>query len=438
MKTSRQIAFDALFEVFSKKAYSNIAIDAALKGSELSGADRGFAANLFYGVIERKITLQKIALKYIKMPPSKLDKEVLLILKIGIYQLLYMDSVPDSAAVNETVALAGYAKKASAKGLVNAVLRSFLRDDKALPFKKDDLEAAYSCPNALIELWTRQYDFETAAALAEKSLEAPPVSIRVNTIKTTAESLIKSFKEKNLDVRQSEIEENCIHLYKCGDITRLNEFNEGLFHVQDLSSQLCIKALSPKKGEVMLDLCAAPGSKSFTAAEYMEDGGEIYSFDLYEHRIKLIAQGAKRLGLASIMPRVSDALKYDKTIKQADCLLVDAPCSGLGIIRRKPEIKYKPIDEFKSLPKLQLDILTNASKYLKKGGRLIYSTCTTNKEENEDVVLKFLSLNNSFKPLQLFEKLGTIKGNGDFMKTLLPHQIECDGFFFALMQKESN
>ncbi|MEG0692729.1 MAG: 16S rRNA (cytosine(967)-C(5))-methyltransferase RsmB [Oscillospiraceae bacterium] len=441
MKTSRQSAYDTLLSVCKDKAYSNIALDKTLTEAKLESKDKSFATVLFYGVLERKITLDYILSKYSKKPVNKLDKEVLVILEMGIYQLLYMDSVPDSAAVDECVKLVAYARKASAKPFVNAVLRGFIRDKKEfeLPNIKSDklfhYSVKYSCPKWLFSQWEKQYDLDTAIKLSKASLERAPLTVRVNTLKTTTEKLIVYLANRGVKATEHSYLENCLLLEETGSIEKLPQYRQGLFYVQDAASQLCVKALNPIPNQIVLDICSAPGSKSFTIAQYMQNEGELYSFDLYEHKLKLIKDSAKRLGITIIQTALQDGAIKNDSIKMADRVLCDVPCSGLGIIRRKPEIKYKNEEDFKGLPEIQYNILKNAASYVKSGGCLVYSTCTTNKKENEEVVNRFLSENNSFKPLQLAKNISKIENNNNSMITLLPHINECDGFFIALFEK---
>lgn len=441
MKTSRQSAYDTLLAVCKDGAYSNIALDKNLTEDKLDAQAKSFATALFYGVLERRITLDYILVKYSKKPVNKLDKEVLAVLEMGIYQLLYMDSVPDNAAVDESVKLVAYARKASAKPFVNAVLRGFIRDKKEykLPDIKSDklthYSVKYSCPKWLFAQWESQYNLETAIELAASSLERPPLTVRVNTLKTTAEKLIGYLENRGVKATAHRYLENCLLLEDTGSIEKSPQYRQGLFYVQDAASQLCVKALNPSAGQVVLDICSAPGSKAFTMAQMMGNEGEIYAFDLYEHKLKLITDSAKRLGISIIKTALQDGAIKNDSIKQADRVLCDVPCSGLGIIRRKPEIKYKNEADFKDLPEIQYKILENAARYVKSGGCLVYSTCTTNKKENEEVANKFLSQNISFKPLQLSVNFGNIEGNESHMVTLLPHKNECDGFFIAAFQR---
>lgn len=441
MKTARQTAFDGLLSVEKNKAYSNIALDSILGESGLSPQDKSFATALFYGVLERRITLLHIIAGYSQKPVSKLDLEISIVLQMGLYQLLYLSGVPDNAAVDEAVRLAAYARKASAKGFVNAVLRGFLRDKKQvkLPDLQKDPIGHYSiklaCPPWILQLWNEQYGLETALALAEAALSRPPLMVRVNTLKTTAEKLIGYLENRGVEATLHPILQDCLLLEKTGEIDRLPQFKQGLFHVQDAASQLCAIALSPKKGDVVLDICSAPGSKSFTIAQLMENDGEIYSFDLFPHKLELIAKGAKRLGISIIKPILQDGTVFNETIKQGDCVLCDVPCSGLGILRRKPEIKQKTKEQLAGLPAVQLSILKNAACYVKPGGRLVYSTCTLNYAENEGVISEFLLENNLFEPLQFESKMSKMKDNHFFTTTLMPHESGCDGFFFAIMQR---
>lgn len=440
-KNLRQTVFDTLSRVSKDSAYSNIAVDKAIKNDELDKSQAAFVTALFYGVLEMNITLDYAISKYVKKGIKSVDIEILIILRMGFYQLLYMDSVPDNAAVDESVKLTMYARKASAKGFVNAVLRSFIRDKKEIKFpdiNKNIIQhysIKYSCPEWILKQWTDQYGIDTAKLLAESTLNRPPLTIRVNTLKTTSEKLIGYLENRGVKAVKHQYLENCLVIEQSGSIDKLPQYKQGLFYVQDTASQLCAKALNAKPDETVLDICSAPGSKSFTIAQAMENKGKIYAFDLFEHKLKLIQASAKRLGIEIIETKLQDGTIFNENIHKADKVLCDVPCSGLGIIRRKPEIKYKTEEELKDLPKIQYEILCNASKYVKDDGILIYSTCTTNKKENDEVAQRFLKNNNYYKPLQLSEILSKIEGMGDFSVTLFPHINDCDGFYIAAFQK---
>ena len=421
--------------------YSNLVLGDALGGAQFNRRDGAFAAALFYGVIERRLTLDHIIKGRSRLPLGKLDKSVLGILRMGLYQLLYMGSVPDSAAVNESVLLCKAVGKTSASGFVNAVLRGFIRDGKPLNLPDENnlplrLSVEYSCPLPLVRLFLKRFGEEAVKSLLEKSLGTPPLYARVNTAKTSLEALIARLAEEDVQAVPHEVIPDCISLYHTGDLEKLRAFEEGLFHIQDGSSQLCALALNVQPGMTVLDLCAAPGGKSFTVAEQLQGSGSVLSFDLYDFKTSLIQKGAERLGLTNIKAAVGDAAIYNPELPTADRVLCDVPCSGLGILRRKPEIKYKPLDSFGSLHDIQLAILQNGARYLKPGGVLIYSTCTLRREENEDIAQEFLRQNPTFAPMPLAERLKLCISGQPNMAVILPQQFDTDGFFIAAFTKK--
>ena len=435
MKTARQIAVEALGKVNGSKGYSNIVIDKALEQSGLDLRDAAFATALFYGVLERMLTLDHCIAGFSKTPVEKLTPQVREILRVSLYQILYMDSVPDSAAVNEAVNLTRVFRKESAGGFVNGVLRAFLRSGKRVPrmagSRADQLSIQYSCPAWLVQLWLDSYGEENTEGILKTSLGRPPVYIRINTLKTTADALSVQLEEEGAVVRRDEMEENCLRVSGTGDVTALPAFQEGLFHVQDKSSQLCVKALDARPGMRVLDICAAPGGKSFTAAQWMHGEGELLAMDLYRARAAVVAEGAQRLDIGCIATKEGDASRYNSKLGLFDRVLCDAPCSGLGIIRRKPEIKYKNPEELGEIPQLQYNILSNSANYVKKGGILLYSTCTLNPGENEGVVERFLAEHRDFAPCRLPQSLGS----SGHTVTLFPHQGDTDGFFISTMER---
>lgn len=433
MKNARLLAVQLLDKTFQKNGFSNIVLDSALSGEELSAQDKKFCTAVYYGVIERKITLDHIISEYCSQP-KKLDGTVINILRAGLYQLVYMDSVPDNAAVDESVKLAKKMKRMKFSGLVNAVLRNFIRNGKTyeLPKKKyDRLSVEYSAPVWLIKKLTDEYGGNYAKAVLESSVKKPPVAIRLNPLR--ADEKILAENSQGYEFSKDSVIQNCYELISGGDITAISAFEKGMFHVQDKASQLCCMALNPQKNDIVLDICSAPGGKTFTMAELMENTGCVYAFDLYEKRVGLIKSGAERLGLTNIKAEVGDASVFNENIPQADKILCDVPCSGLGVIRRKPEIKYKNPDEFRGLPEIQYSILENASKYLKKGGELVYSTCTLNKAENEEVIEKFLKNHSDFEPVDFLKNLG--EPFTDFKAVLSPQYFNCDGFFISKIKR---
>lgn len=441
METARQTALNLLIKAEQGQAYSNLALNAALSQSQLSAQDRSLVTALFYGVLERKITLDYVIQQYSNLKLNKISVDILSVLRMGIYQLAFMDAIPDSAAVNESVMLAEYCRKKSAKGFVNAVLRSFVRDDKQIVYPDAQnliayYSVRYSCPEWLVEKWISEYGAEQTEQILAHSLGRPPVTIRVNTLKITAEALLRQLAEEKVKARLHPMVQNCIVIDKSGDIERLPSYQQGLFYVQDIASQLCCLSLAPQKGERVLDLCAAPGGKSFTTALLMGNTGSVESFDLYPKRTRLIETGAERLGIGIIQVSTANANQFLPELVGADRVLCDVPCAGLGVIRRKPEIKYKQPEDLKRLPEIQYSILQNASRYPKCGGVLLYSTCSLSLEENNKVAERFLAENKNYRLMPMTDTgYSEIDGNG--MVTLFPDKNGSDGFFFARFQRIS-
>lgn len=439
MKSARQVAFEALLKVHRDGAYSNLVVDSLLKeNKDLDERDKAFVCNLVYGTLDRLILIDYNLGLYLNQPVKKLKPELHTILRMGTYQLLFMDKVPSRAAVNESVNLAKVNKSAFAASLVNAVLRRVSDNGVQLPEGGENsteyLAVKYSCPEWIIELWADAYGIENAVALAEKALEAAPVVIRVNTTKTTPDELINKLADEGVTAEKSDIIPNALIISNTGSVEELEAYKEGLFHAQDIASQLCCMALDAKEGETVFDLCAAPGGKTFTIAENMNNTGVVRSFDIYQSRVELIKSGAERLGLDNVYTYLSDASIFNENYGFADKVLCDVPCSGLGIIRRKPEIRFKKKSEIDGLPEIQYRILCNAVKYLKDGGRLVYSTCTLNPQENSQVCDRFLSEHPEFSAVEVHPDLPRY-GEGDKYLTLMPHLHSTDGFFVAAFVK---
>lgn len=434
MVTARQTAYDLLLKTELQGAYSNIALDETLEKSGLSGKDRAFASALFYGVLERKMTLDYLIRAYSKTEYDKLDKRAVQLLRLGLYQLLYMTAVPESAAVNETVKLCPQ----RLKGFVNAVLRAFIRGGSKLsvdiPDENGRLSVEYSCPKWLVKMWRKSYGDECTLAMLKTSFGRPPLYAKVNTLKCSADSLIEVLAAENIPAVRNPLLSDCIEIGKISGIEGCKAYRDGLFHVQDISSQLCCKIVAPKAGETVIDICAAPGGKSFSMAEAMENKGRLLSFDLYEARTELIKSGAKRLGLDIITAGVNDALLPNENIPKADRVLCDVVCSGLGVIRRKPEIKYKPKAEIAGIPEIQRKILDTSKNYVKTGGLLVYSTCTLNPEENEAVVEAFLANNPDFTAEPISPDIPG--GEGGYYRSFFPHITGGDGFFAASFRRK--
>lgn len=422
----RQSAFKILNKIEKDKAYTNLALDAYLRTNAETVYSSSFVTALVYGVTERLITLDWVLSKYLQKPLKNLKPEVLTILRLGAYQLKFMDSVPASAAVNESVKLAKQNGCSFASGLVNSVLRKVSSDALDYPETDDpvyNMSIRYSCPYDLAAHYFADYGTGNAEGILSHSIGKQEIFARVNSLKTDFDMLKSSFEKDGIEILPCKEVENHFRFKTHCSVESLPQFADGLFHVQDISSALCVKSLELDENMTLIDICSAPGGKTFTAAEYMRNSGKIYAFDLYEHRVKLVRQGAKRLGIGIISAEQHDALKVkDGLTGIADRVLCDVPCSGLGVIGRKPEIRYKDLSSIDKLTQTQYNILINASGYLKHGGLLVYSTCSLNKAENEDVCDRFLSQNPQFTK------------HRDYI-TLFPHINNSDGFFIAVFRR---
>lgn len=437
--SARQIVLNLLIKMGEQASYSTIVLDNAFREGSLSKQDKAFAAAVFYGVMERRLTLDYCIAAYSSMPMGKLSSVVLQSLRIGMYQLLYMQSVPETAAVNESVKLVKEARQVSAAGFVNAVLRSFIRGGKSLQIKEQDplaiLSITYSCPLWLVQKWVTEYGMEHTQAILASSVGRPPITVRVNTLRTTATELIALLKQEGITAEVHSFLPDCLTLTNTGSIEQTDAYQSGLLHVQDISSQLCCMALAPRQGDIVLDLCSAPGGKAFTLAEMMGNVGRLLAFDLHENRVRMIAQGAKRLGASSIEAQVGDAKSFNAAIPRADRVLCDVPCAGLGVIRRKPEIKYKPAAGLEGLPLVQKQILDNASRYVKPQGLLVYSTCSLSLAENDNVADAFLAAHPEFVGSSL-EGLSLGNDARSHKLTLFPNENGGDGFFIAAFRRQ--
>lgn len=422
---AREAAVASLIKMKSGK-YSNLEVNATLVKTDLEGADRGLYTALVYGVCERAITLDRIIAKYSKIAVGEIDEKTLAVLRMGLYQLAFMDKIPDHAAVDESVTLAG--RKSG--GFVNAILRAFIRDEKRLPLpeKKDTdyLSVAYSVPKTLCKRFTDWYGFEEAEKILASFLEKEKITLRVNTLKISVEEALEK-----LSAEMSALAETSICTESFEGVSEGIE--KGLWFVQDGASALASRVLGALPGETVIDTCACPGGKSFSVAVGMENKGELYSFDIHENKLSLIKKGAKKLGIDIIKVGARDARKPDESLfEKADRVLCDAPCSGLGVIGKKPDIKYKDIISIDALPAVQYDVLCGASKYVKRGGTLVYSTCTLNPQENFEVCKRFLENHGDF----YLEPFAFAGGECDGSLTLFPHIHKTDGFYICKMKRK--
>ncbi len=430
MVTPRKTALTVLTRCERDGGYSNLVLDRELQRSELSAPDRALVSHLVFGVISRKITLDYYISGLSAIAGSKLEPQVKNILRMGLYQLIYMDRIPSHAAVNESVALAPQ----RAKGFVNALLRGYMRRRDEIKLPDDPIEkmsVEQSMPVELCERTIAEYGYDRAGSIFSALNTTPPLTLRVNTLKTDRDSLTARFAEQGVNVKPSALSVNGVEVDAA--VTSLSGFSDGDFFVQDAASQLCCAALGVKSGQFFIDCCSAPGSKSFGAALHMEGQGRIISCDLHENKLSLIRDGAKRLGIDIIETRAADArLPIEEFVGRADAVLCDVPCSGYGVIAKKPEIRFKPLSDAERLPEIQYAILENAARYVKSGGVLVYSTCTLLSAENTDIASRFAEAHPEFTP-EGFSHAGR-----DFLPQtqLLPDSDGCDGFFIAKFRKK--
>lgn len=432
-KNCREIAMGLIYRVIVEEGYSNIVLNSFLNSEEfLDSRERDFVSRLFYGVLETKLTLDYIISLYSKV--KKIQNKVRIILEMAIYELLYMNA-HDYAVVNEYVTLVKISKKKGAVGFVNAILRSFIRKNKnfELPCEEDSniesLKILYSCSSWIVEILIDDYGIEAARNFLKNQLNRAVVTIRVNTRKTNCSDLIFKLNQEGVVVKKSSIE-NCLTV-EHGNVLCTKAFLDGFFHIQDISSQICSLIASHFKPKRVLDVCAAPGGKAFTISQ--ETGADIVACDLYSKRVGLIDKNAKRLGLSKINTIVFDAKNnYGETF---DLVLCDVPCSGIGVIRRKPEIKYRKAEDISDLNKLQRKIIQAASTSVKPGGHLVYSTCTLRKVENENVVRDFLRDNDNFEICAIPQFVNEYFPNSGQHLTMINGNIDCDGFFVSVIRR---
>lgn len=431
MSNPRELALKSLVKWSESNSFSNLEANTVLTRNSLSEADASLYSMLFKGVIEKSIYLDYVIKQYSKIPNSKIDVETKNILRMSIYQLLFCDRIPEYSAVNEGVNLA----KKRSKGFVNGLLRSFLRGGKSvkLPKNKDESFCTEnSIPKDLFDLFEESFGKETAREILSYKGEEKYLCLRVNTLKTTEEKVIEYLKAKGYVAEKSSFAKDML-LCSC-PVSQIKELiDKGEIFIQDESSRIASQVVDARAGQSIIDLCACPGGKSFSMAIDMENKGTLYSYDVHENKLSLIEKGASRLGIDIIKVAKGDARNtIEDYVKKFDKVLCDVPCSGLGIIFKKPDIKYKSIEDVNKLPQIQLDILNNASKYVRVGGYLIYSTCTLNKKENQDNIEKFLLENKDFVAEDF--QVGNINSQGG-VYTFLPHKDNTDGFFVAKMRR---
>lgn len=449
MDKPREVALKILYRIDQEKAYSNLALDEEINKNKdkLTPRDVGFISEIVYGVTTWRLTLDEIIQKYSKMKLKKISPWILNILRMGIYQKIFLTRVPDSAAVNESVQLAKrYGHKASAN-FVNAVLRKVKQEDYKDLFEISDplerISKTMSIPVWIVKELLKDRTIEQVEKVCNNLNKRPNLTIRINRLKTTKQELEEELEKRDILYQETELPDFLI-LKNAKNIENIDLFKNGFFTVQDMSAGLAALVLEPKKGEKVLDACSAPGGKTTYLAEIMENEGEILALELHLKRAKLVEENSKRLGGNIIRVEEQDATCYQEKWKEKfDKILLDVPCMGIGVIKRKPDIKWQRTPEdICTITEIQEKILNVCAKYLKNGGELVYSTCSILKEENEEQILKFVKKNEEFEiekielngkknSFQIFQKYVNNSG----MLQIEPG-IENDGFFIVKLIKK--
>ena len=441
----REVAADAFMEIIYEGAYNNEAVKRYLKrNGAMDKRDKALVTEIVNGTLRNLIFIDHVINCFSNTKTEKMKPWILTCLRQGVYQILFMDRVPVSAACNEAVKLAEGRGFRSLKGFVNGVLRTVSRqkDDIPMPDKEKEfskyVSVKYSFPEWIVKMWVAMYGKERAESICAASLKAPELSITCNTLKTNPEELKQKLEKEGMEVYRSEYFDDAFVIKKTDDITKSESFLNGCFHIQDESSLLAVKILDAKKGDRVADVCAAPGGKSFSIAERMENEGYVLSGDVYEHKAALIKDGAGRLGINIIDAVVRDASEENGE-GTFDKVLVDAPCSGLGLVRKKPDIKLtKTGEDIDALIGIQRDILKASASLVKKGGTLVYSTCTVCKKENTGNRKWFLE-NFEFESVDITEYIPEgmeCETAKDGYIELLPDEHGTDGFFIAKFIKK--
>lgn len=439
MASAREAAMLTLSACERQGAWSDGCLKRVLREQGLDRRDAALATRLCFGVQQNKLLLDWHLTPFCHGGLKKLDTNVLCNLRLAVYQILFLDKIPSSAAVNEAVELTRkHCRNPRAAGMVNGVLRSMLRQ-KGFPEpagcdKAETLSLKYSHPRWLTEEFISQLGLDGAQALLECNNQPPPTTVQVNTLQTKTQRLMEELHSEGVGAEAHPWLSDCLLLTGTGNLERLHAFQTGDFYVQDAAARLSVEAADLRPGDRVLDCCAAPGGKSFAAAIAMKNQGEILSCDIHPHKVKLLEAGRDRLGLSIVKPSIQNAAQARTEWQDRfDAVIADVPCSGLGIIRKKPDIRYKDPEPLNGLPRVQRGILDNCSRYVRPGGTLIYSTCTLLRRENEDIVTGFLQENPQFE-MEEFElpKFGVQPGQITFW----PHIHGTDGFFVARLRRK--
>lgn len=439
---AREVALRTLSACQRQGAWSDGHLKKAIREAGLDSRDGALATTLCFGVLQNQMLLDFYLDCFSKIKTVKMEEKVLLALRLGVYQMRFLDRIPVSAAVNTSVELARkYSRNPRTAALVNGVLRTIARQ-ATLPEPEGDpvrrLSVRYSHPEWLVEALLERLGPEETEALLGEDNGRLPLYAQINPIKTDMEGLTARLKGEGVTAQPHPWLEGCLTLSGTGDLERLPSFREGLFTIQDPAARLTVLASGPEAGMRVLDVCAAPGGKSFACAAAMGDKGEVVSCDIHDHKRILIEKGAQRLGLSCVSARTLDARSFEPGYVSAfDLVVVDVPCSGLGVIRKKPDIRYKDPGPLAGLPAVQKAILANVCRYVKPGGVLMYSTCTILERENEAVVRDFLESHPGFET-EAFCLPGPVGRAGEGMCTLWPHRHGTDGFFLCKLRRKGN
>lgn len=435
----REIVLDVLIEILEKDGYSHVVLNQALsKYQYLEKPERAFISRVTEGTLEYLIQIDYVLNLYSKVKVKKMKPLIRNLMRMSVYQILYMDRIPDSAVCNEAVKLASKRKFQGLKGFVNGVLRTISREKETITFPSDDIR--YSVPMWLMDIWKSRYDEDTVHKMLQSFLEKSRLTVRCNLDQAEQSQIIESLEAQGVKVSETEYVPEMLYLDHFDYLDSLEAFQKGWIQVQDVSSSFVGKVAEPQAGDYVIDVCGAPGGKSLHIADCLKGTGHVEVRDLTEYKVRLIEDNIERTGFTNIDTKVWDALELDEeSIEKADIVIADLPCSGLGIIGKKPDIKQKMKPEMLTeLATLQREILTVVHQYVKPGGKLIYSTCTVDRKENEENAEWFLK-QFPFEPINIEGKLGDgLKEESmkDGWIQLLPGVHPCDGFFIAAFQKK--
>lgn len=434
MDKVRELALKILYKIDNEKAYSNIILNEEINKNRkiIDERDIGFISEIVYGVTTWKLTIDEIIRKYSKIRLKKISPWIITILRMGVYQIVFLDKVPKSAAVNESVNLAKRYGHKSSSNFVNAILRKISKKDYEDFFDIDDnierISKTTSMPVWIIEKLLKEKDIDEVENICKNSNIRPKITVRINKLKTNKEEIKKILAKEKIEFKECELDDFLI-LEKVKNIENFDLIKNGYLTIQDKGAGLIALVLNPKENEHVLDACSSPGGKTTYMAEMMNNRGEIVAWDIHEHRVNLVEKNAKRLDINIINTECKDATKYEEKYKERfDKILLDVPCLGLGVLKRKPDIKWQRKEEdINEITKIQKEILNSCSKYLKENGELVYSTCSILKDENEEIIKEFLEKNKNFEAIE-------ISGKQQYIQ--LYQDKENDGFFICKLKKK--